>query len=504
MDVGSIGIWLMAFSAAFFAWLGIRAVRGHRLTLEDHLVCRNTAGSGTGAATVAASVIGAWVLFSPAETAMWAGLAGVAGYALGQAAPLFGFAWLGPRLRRLMPSGHSLAEYVHHRYGRPMHLLTLIIMVFYMFVFLAAELTAIAQAIRLVADVPLFWTALVVAVATVAYTSYGGLRASIFTDRIQFMLIVPLLLCLVIGTFVVLGGTGPALDTARQETPHLFSFTHLAGVEFGITLVIAILAANMFHQGFWQRVYACRDERTLRRAYGLAGLMVIPMVMIAGVFGLVAISSGLADGSASVALFAVIIDTLPGWMIWLVLVLAIALVMSSMDTLLNGIASTVTSDLARIRPDWTAARLLRFTRWTTALLAIPAIGIAAQGHSVLYLFLVADLACAGALFPVFYGLFVRRFTGTGAMVSTVIGILVGTLYFPAPDFTPWLNIPFAGSFLISFAAALLVSTLVALGWHGVAIWAKRTPCFDFTILAERVLLLGEKSNPPAIDGRISL
>ena len=490
MDIGSTGIWLMALSALFFAGLGIRAVRGYRLTLEDHLVSRNSASSVTGAATVAASVIGAWVLFSPAETAMWAGLAGVAGYALGQAAPLFGFAWLGPRLRRLMPSGHSLTEYIRHRYGKSMHLMTLIIMVFYMFVFLAAELTAIAQAIRLVADVPLFWTALIVALTTVAYTSYGGLRASIFTDRIQFFLIVPLLLFLVVGTFIVLGGTGVALENARQEAPHLFSFAHMPGIEFGITLVIAILSANMFHQGFWQRVYACRDERTLRRAYGLAGIVVIPMVLIAGLFGLIAISSGIAGESASVALFVVVTDILPGWMTLLILVLAIALVMSSMDTLLNGIASTITSDLAQLKTNWTAPRLLRSTRWTTALIAIPAIWIASQGYSVLYLFLVADLVCAGALFPVFYGLFVRRFTGTGAVVSTVTGIIVGTLYFPAPDFSPLFNIPYAGSFLISFASALLVSTLVALAWHGVAIWARRTPHFDFNILAERVQILG--------------
>ena len=363
MDVGSTGIWLVTLSALFFAWLGFRAVRGAKHTLEDHLVSRNSTGAVTGAATVAASIIGAWVLFSPAETAMWAGLAGVAGYAIGQAAPLFAFAWLGPRLRRLMPRGHSLTEYVRHRYGRPMHLMTLLIMLFYMFVFLAAEMTAIAQAIRLVADVPLFWTALIVAVATVAYTSYGGLRASIFTDRIQFFLIVPLLLFMLIGTLILLGGTGPAFDVARREAPQLFTWTHVAGVEFGITLVIAVLAANMFHQGFWQRVYACRDERTLRRAYAAAGVLVIPMVFMAGLFGLIAVSAGVAAESASVALFAVIADTFPAWMTLAVLVLAIALVMSSMDTLLNGIASTVTSDLAHMRSGWTTLRLFRSTRW---------------------------------------------------------------------------------------------------------------------------------------------
>lgn len=490
MNVGSTGIWLVGISAAFFAWLGMRAVRGMRHTLEDHLVSRNSTGSVTGAATLAASVIGAWILFSPAETAMWAGIAGVVGYALGQAAPLFALAWLGPRMRRLMPNGHSLTEYVRYRFGRPMYITTLILMLFYMFVFLAAEMTAIAQAIRLVADVPLFWTALIVAIATVAYTMYGGLRASIFTDRIQFFLILPLLVFMLVGTLVLVGGYGPAFGAARTEAPDLFSMTHGPGIEFGVTLVIAVLAANVFHQGFWQRIYACRDEQTLRRAYTMAGLVVIPMVFIAGLFGLIAVSTGVEADAMSVALFVVIADTFPTWMTLMVLVLAIALVMSSMDTLLNGMASTVTSDLARLGSGWTAPRLLRSSRWVTALIAVPAVGIASQGYSVLYLFLVADLVCAGALFPVFYGLFARRFTGQAAFVATLSGIFVGTLYFPAPDFSPLFDIPHGGSFLISFASALLVSTGVALIWHAVAV-RRKLPGYDFTILQQRVQLIRE-------------
>lgn len=491
MDVSWTGIGVVIISAACFAWIGIRAVRGVRHTLEDHLVSRDSTGAVGGAATIAASVIGAWILFSPAETAMWAGVAGVAGYALGQAAPLLGLAWLGPRLRRLMPRGHSLTEYVRHRYGWPMYVTTLFIMLFYMFVFLAAEMTAIALAIQLVAHVPLFWTALIVAVATVAYTSYGGLRASIFTDRVQFFFILPLLLFVLIGTFRLLGGAGPAFSTAREEAPELFSFSHLAGVEFGITLVIAVLAANMFHQGFWQRVYASQNERAVRRAYILAAVAVIPMVFGAGLFGLIAVNAGVAAESASVALFAVIADMFPAWMTLTVLVLAIALVMSSMDTLLNGMACTLTSDLAQLRTQWTPLKLLRSTRWITALIAIPAVWIASQGYSVLYLFLVADLVCAGALFPVFYGLFVRRFNGTGALLSTATGIIVGTLFFPAPDFTPLFDVPYAGSFLISFASALVVSAAFTLIWHGMAIRNKRTAYFDFAILTERVQLLEE-------------
>lgn len=48
-------------------------------------------------------------------------------------------------------------------------------MLFYMFIAITAEITAIAKLVTLLAPVPLWVTALVVLAATVVYTAYGGL-----------------------------------------------------------------------------------------------------------------------------------------------------------------------------------------------------------------------------------------------------------------------------------------------------------------------------------------
>ena len=58
-------------------------------------MARRSAGYQVTTATLVASVIGAWVLFSPAEAGTWAGLAALVGYGIGQAAPLFAFVFLG-------------------------------------------------------------------------------------------------------------------------------------------------------------------------------------------------------------------------------------------------------------------------------------------------------------------------------------------------------------------------------------------------------------------------
>ena len=63
-----------------------------------------------------------------------------------------------------------------------------------MFIFLCAELTAVAMLINYISGTAFWITALVILVGTLTYTLYGGLRASIFTDTIQLLIILVLLL----------------------------------------------------------------------------------------------------------------------------------------------------------------------------------------------------------------------------------------------------------------------------------------------------------------------
>jgi len=101
-----------------------------------------------------------------------------------------------------------------------------------------------------------------------------------------------------------------------------------------------------------------------------------------------------------------------------VLVLALTLVSSSVDTLQTALASLVTAERRRAT--------LRGARWTTVLLMVPAVLIALQGYSVLRLFLVADLLCAGIAVPALLGLWARA-TPAGALAGSVAGLAGGLL-----------------------------------------------------------------------------
>ena len=56
--------------------------------LRAGVAARGTIGVPTTAATLVASGMGSWILFSPAEAATRGGLPSILGYALGAAAPL--------------------------------------------------------------------------------------------------------------------------------------------------------------------------------------------------------------------------------------------------------------------------------------------------------------------------------------------------------------------------------------------------------------------------------
>jgi Na+/proline symporter len=454
-------ILVTVITALLFAVIGLLYTLKTKTTAGNYIIARNKVGGLLATATLVASGLGAWILFSPAETGASSGIVGLIGYSIGSAAPLLAFIFLGSRLRRLMPEGHSLTEFVKLRYGSAAHILTLVVMVFYMFVFLAAELTGISLAVNLLGGTPLVITASIVGIFTMIYTAFGGIRVSIFTDSIQFVFIIPLIAAVFLILLVALGGFGSAFSTVNLENRDLLSLTHWPGIEFGLTLIIAISAAEMFNGAYWQRVYSCKDERSLKTGFLSAGLLVIPVIFLMGLLGVVATgNSNLVEPSS--ALFELLINVVPSWVFGIVLVLAVILVMSSMDSLLNGISSVFTADLAQLIPNLAGSKLLLLSRLATAALIIPLIVIASNGYSVLYLFLIADLVCAATVFPIFYGLFSPRVGQKTILISCAIGIIIGALFFPNSSYEGWNSIPYSGRFLVSFGAAVGISAVVCL------------------------------------------
>lgn len=440
---------LLALTVVAFTIIGVLYSRGKIETMDDFLTARGSTGSKILSATFLASFLGVFILFTPPEAGSIGGIITIIGYAIGVASLYFAFLVISPKIKAYLPEGSTLNDYALKRYGSKMYILTVLLSIFYMFVHLVAELTAIGLVAYELAEVPLLYTALFIGIGTLIYTAYGGLRASMFTDMIQMVLVVVLLVVVTIGVIYYGGGIGEILGKATTNAPHLFDLKNWGGIEYGLTLCIGVFAANLFHQGYWQRVYAGKDNKTLRTSLITCILIALPIMMLTGFLGIVSTGLGVAE-SPSVALFSLVYTLFPSGLIIAVFMLALVLVMSTVDTLLNAMVATFTLDSQRIFKNIKKESLLTFARVMTVVLILPAILIASKGYSVLYLFFVADLVCAGVFFPLFFGLFNPHLTEKVALAAAVLGVASGVPFF------------IANKLLIAFALPVITSATICI------------------------------------------
>ncbi|HEA53637.1 MAG TPA: sodium:solute symporter, partial [Marinobacter antarcticus] len=205
-----------------------------------------------------------------------------------------------------------------------------------------------------------------------------------------------------------------------------------------------------------------------------SGLLSFPIIFIMGLFGLAFVGLGL-PGDGSVALFSVLLADVPLWFAIGLLPFGLALIMSSADSTISGLTSIMVVDLRRLLPKLSNHNLLALSRWLIVMLSVPVLFVAAQGYSVLYLFLLADLLCCAAAFPVFFGFYNARYQGYNAVLSTLSGLVAGLVVFPAPGApTTYLMEAFLLASLVPIAVSLLLLLLPK---------GKR---FDFSIMAQRV------------------
>lgn len=448
-----VGVVLLVVVLVAFAVIGVRA-RG-REAVDDHVTARGTQQALPLGLSFFASGMGAWILFAPPEIGVLAGLDAVVGYGLAAAAPFAVFAVIGPRMRRALPSGGSLVGLLRARFGPGIAALVAIVTILYMGVFLTAELVAIAGIGSILAGIPTAVTVLVTAIVTFGYTAVGGLRASLATDRWQSLLVLALLIVAVAAIVVVIEAPGRAWSGSGLVG------VDRAGIESAVTLVIAVTAANLLHQGYWQRVWAARGATALRRGAAIGMAATVPVVILAGVLGILAAGAGVAEVPA-LAVFA-LLRPVGAVVTAAVLVLGVALVASSVDTLQNGLTSLAVVH----RPGISLGR----ARFVTAALLVPVTLVALVATSVLQLFLIADLLAAAIVVPALSGLWPRATArGAGAGIAAgLIGALAAGLAATGsvggavdavtfPDAVPTLP-PFLGAVLASSA----VTVLAALG-----------------------------------------
>ncbi len=401
--------------------------------INNYLTANRNVGFFSLSTSLVASALGAWILFGPASAATWGGLGSVIGYSLGTAFPMLFLISLGKKIRKEFPKGSTLIEFLRKRFGQSLFKLILLMTVFYMFVFLCAEVTAVAILINFISGTELWITALIILVGTLTYTLYGGLRASIFTDNIQMLVIIVLFLV----SLLYLTSFNPdqfSFSFIKEKNSHLLSGNYIPNYTAGITFFIAVAATNLFHQGNWQRVYAAKNNKILVKSLIISFILIIPIVFFMGFSGLVAVSVD-PNVVPDLGYFSLLLKDQTKFLSIIIIILGLSLTISTVDTLVNAISSLIVVDGKAMLNFKIKTDYLKLSKYLIIVLSIIAFFIASKGFSVLYLFLLADLFCCAFVLTVFYSFYNKKLDEKTSYFSILFGLLAGFLLFPTPDFS---------------------------------------------------------------------
>ena len=117
-----------------------------------------------------------------------------------------------------------------------------------------------------------------------------------------------------------------------------------------------------------------------------------------------------------------------------ILILAMSLTLSTIDTLINAISSLIIVNGDQINKSLSGKEIKNKANLIILLLSILVFVLASKGYSILYLFLLADLLCCAAVITIFYGFFNKNINSKLAASSIVCALIFGLLFFPSMDF----------------------------------------------------------------------
>ena len=358
-----------------------------------------------------ASGMGLWILTSPAEVA-WYGLGyDIYGYAISSATPFILIYIFGPRIADLLPKGATLAQFVERKYGSIAQKIVSMVAVIYMGAFLIAEFASIGFVFESISSVRGVLISLLIAMTTLAYLFRHGFKASYFTDKLQSYGII-LLLVIVFTIWLNQNSLSELVTFANAGGLNSFQTFSLKSA---LAVIIAVTAAEVFSMGYWQRTFSAENSKTIKQASIFSGIGAFLTILLLGIGGAVGAGKGLESPALS---FIEQLD-LNNFTIILLVSLATLLVTSSIDTLENAIASTISLDILKKKSE--EAKLI------TLLIVCVALVISIEVTSIFNVFLVADLFAASLVFPAFYR--IKKTSKDLLLIVPFVGSLISTFVY---------------------------------------------------------------------------
>jgi Na+/proline symporter len=292
--------------------------------------------------------------------------------------------------------------------------------------------TAISKLIYYISGLNIWISASIILFFTLTYVLFGGLKVTIRSDRIQFVIIVLLFSYLIFSVFLQ-NNNNLNLNIFQENFLKFDSKSLVSSFQFGFVFFIAVASTNLFHQGNWQRVYAAKNDKILVKSLLISFFIIFLIVLFMGITGTISKLNGLKFNE-DLAFFSIILNENDILISLIILIFSLCLTISTVDTLLNSISSlTIVHSKDFFNFKYLTNKKL--SNIVLILLSIVCLIIALYQFSVLYLFLLADLLCCSCVYVIFKGIYQNKIHKVKSLFLITVGIFLGLLLFPSPDFT---------------------------------------------------------------------
>ncbi|MBN2375641.1 MAG: putative beta-lysine N-acetyltransferase [Sedimentisphaerales bacterium] len=268
---------------------------------------------------------------------------------------------------------------------------------------------------------PLKFALLAIAVVTILYTVVGGLKAVIYTDTIQWIILLGGLIFVTVPVTVVkLGG----ISVIRESLPaEYFSLGNISLVTF-VNWMVTIIPIWLVGMTLYQRMYACRDERQAKKAWYIAGVFEYPVMAFTGVFLGMCARVLYPQAEAEMALPMLIRDVLPVGVTGIVIASYFSAIMSTADSCLMASSGNFVNDILEryVIKEVSARTSMRLSMLATLIIGVLSVLLAAQFSMVLDAILYAyAFMVSGLFFPTLGAYFWRRSSSAGALWGMLSG-----------------------------------------------------------------------------------
>jgi solute:Na+ symporter, SSS family len=297
---------------------------------------------------------------------------------------------------------------------------------------------------------PLTLIALVLAGAAGTYTILGGLRAVIYTESIQAVVLMLSALLISIEAFARAGGWHAVMTAVDPAALSLIRPASDPGVPWpGLVTGIPLLGFYYWctNQNIVQRVLSARDEANARWGMVFVGFLKLPVLFVLVLPGICALLLFPHLPHSDSVYPKLILELMPSGLLGLVVAGFIAATMVSCASMVNSASSLITMDVIKHHwPTLSDTNLVRIGRLSSAGLLLFAVAWAPQLQHFGSLWQYLQAVLAYAVPPVvsifLVGLFWRGATCRGAAMTMRLGSCLGFAAFCINVVLRWTHLHF--------------------------------------------------------------